>query len=476
MPEKNICRIGLLAVGLEAYWKQFPLLKDRLEKYLQRVYTCLKLENTEIIFAGLVDSSSKAAEAGSLFKREDVDIIFLYVPTYALSANILPAVQRVHVPVIILNLSPEDSIDYQYFHSLSDRSQMTGEWLANCSTCTVPELILTFRKAGLSYHLITGTLTDDEVWAEAAEWIEAANVSYALRRNRLGCMGHYYSGMLDMYTDLTQIIISFGVQIEMIEVDELSSLRKNIPARELSDRMRLFQDHFDIAPDCSNDELEKAALTSVALDKMATAHELGSLTYYYKGSGNPENEETMSSIIPGNSLLTARGIPVAGEYDIKNAIAMKIMDCFHSGGSFTEFYAMDYTDDIVLMGHDGPGHMAIGEGKTKLKPLSIYHGKTGNGMSVEMSVKNGPVTLLSVVPTADGRYMLLVAEGESMPGPILEIGNTNSRYKFSIGAKSFVNNWCNEGPAHHCAVGLGHIAGKIRKLGKLLNLPVKQVC
>jgi L-arabinose isomerase len=204
-------------------------------------------------------------------------------------------------------------------------------------------------------------------------------------------------------------------------------------------------------------------------------YKLGSMAYYYKGTGNPENEEAIASIILGNSLLTANGIPVAGEYEIKNAQAMKIMDSFGVGGSFTEYYAMDFTADVVLMGHDGPGHIAIAEGKTKVRPLKVYHGKVGKGVSVEMRVKNGAVTLLSVVEKKGG-LMLLVAEGESVAGPILEIGNTNSRYKFPLGARQFVNHWNSHGPAHHCAVGVGHISSKIEKLGALLNMEVVKVC
>jgi len=231
-----------------------------------------------------------------------------------------------------------------------------------------------------------------------------------------------------------------------------------------------------VQPDCVPEELERAARTSLALDRLVAEHDLGSLAYYYMGTGNAENEDAISSIILGNSLLTARGIPVAGEYEVKNAQAMKIMDSFGAGGSFTEYYAMDFTADVVLMGHDGPGHIAIAQGKTKVRPLKVYHGKVGRGLSVEMSVKHGPVTLLSVVETGAGKLKLLVAEGESVAGPILEIGNTNSRYRFSIGARKFVNNWNEHGPAHHCAVGVGQIAHKIEKLGLLLGLEVARVC
>ena len=240
--------------------------------------------------------------------------------------------------------------------------------------------------------------------------------------------------------------------------------------------MERFYKEFEIQSDCSPAELERAARTSVALDKLVERHSLGSLAYYYRGAGQPANEDTISSIILGASLLTARGIPVAGEYEVKNVQAMKIMEAFGAGGSFTEYYAMDFNDDVVLMGHDGPGHLAIAQGKTKVRPLEVYHGKIGRGVSVEMSVNHGPVTLLSVVETANGCLKLLTAEGESVPGPILEIGNTNSRYRFPIGARRFVNAWSAAAPAHHCAVGRGHVGGKIEKLAALLGIGSTRVC
>lgn len=354
---------------------------------------------------------------------------------------------------------------------------MTGEWLANVSACPVPEIANVFLRAGIKFHQVTGVLDgDDQVWKEIGEWIEAARTANIMAHNRLGCMGHYYGGMLDVYTDLTLQLAVFGGHIEMLEVDELAVLRKNIVKNEIDERIKMFYREFNIDKECSEEDLKQAARTSVALEKLVKKHDLGSLAYFYSGTGVRENEDAISSIILANSLLTSRGIPVAGEYEIKNVQAMKIMDSFGAGGSFTEFYALDFQDDVVLMGHDGPGHLAIAEGKTKVKPLEVYHGKVGKGLSVEMSVKHGKVTLLSVVQKPDGKLMLLTAEGESVPGPILEIGNTNSRYKFPLSVKEFISTWNSHGPAHHCAAGIGHIASKIEKLGELLNIEVIKVC
>jgi L-arabinose isomerase len=264
--------------------------------------------------------------------------------------------------------------------------------------------------------------------------------------------------------------------MELLEVEELAVLRGRVTDAQIRQRVAMFHDAFDVQPDCSPAELERAARTSVALDALVEAHDLGSLAYYHMGTGSQANEDAISSIILGNSLLTARGVPVAGEYEVKNAQAMKILDTFGVGGSFTEYYAMDFNDDVVLMGHDGPGHIAIAQGKTKVRPLGVYHGKVGRGLSVEMSVKHGPVTLLSVVERVDGSLMLLVAEAESVPGPVMEIGNTNSRYRFPIGARRFVNEWNRHGPAHHCAVGVGHVSAKLRKLAALLKMECVRVC
>jgi L-arabinose isomerase len=469
-------RVGLCGIGLDAYWPQFAGLRERLEGYLAQVRERLEGFGAQVESFGLVDSPERSREAGHACRRADIDVLFLYVTTYALSSTVLPLVQRAGVPVIVLNLQPGAALDYEAFNRLPDRTAMTGAWLAWCSACPVPEIANVLRRARIPFHQVTGALTDEASWTEIEDWVRAAEVKTALAQNRLGLLGHYYGGMLDVATDITQVSITFGSHLEMLEVDELSALRSECTEEEIAQRVRLFVEHFDVQADCAQAELERAARTSVALDRLVEKHDLQSLAYYYKGTGVAANEDTMSSIILGTSLLTARHVPVAGEYEVKNAIAMKIMDCLGAGGSFTEYYALDLADDIVLMGHDGPGHIAIAEGKTRVRPLEVYHGKVGQGLSVEMSVRYGPVTVLSVADDPEHGFRLLAAEGVSESGPTLAIGNTNSRYRFPIGARRFVERWNAQGPAHHCAVGVGHIASALDKLARLLEIPFIQVC
>lgn len=469
--------VGLFSIGLDTYWPQFPGLRERLAGFTERVARKLEASQVKVTNLGLIDTSEKCVAAGHELRKADVDLIFLHVTTYALSSTVLPVVRRAKVPVIILNLAPSPAIDYDTFNSLGNRTKMTGEWLSYCQACPVPEIANVFNRCRIPFFQVTGMLDNDPVaWAEVNDWIDAARVAHVMEYNRLGLMGHYYGGMLDIYSDLTQQCAYFGGHIEIIEVEELAALRREVNTAEASRKVTEFKTCFDVQQDCTEGELLRAARTSVALDRLVERHQLGSMAYYHKGVGSAENEDAVSSIILGTSLLTARGVPVAGEYEVKNVQAMKILDSFGAGGSFTEYYAVDYNDDVVLMGHDGPGHIAIAEGKTTVRPLNLYHGKVGRGLSVEMSVKRGPVTLLSVVQNVEGKLGFLVAEGESVPGPILEIGNTNSRYHFPIGARNFQNEWNVRGPAHHCAIGLGHISGKLKKLAALLGMDCIQVC
>ncbi len=467
-------KAGIFSIGLDTYWPQFDGLLDNLNGYHAQIRDRIAGMGIELVDAGMVDNVEKASCAAQLFKQQDVEVIFLFISTYALSSTVLPVVQKAKVPVVMLNLQPVAQLDYEKFNALGDRGTMTGVWLEHCQSCSVPELACVFNRTGIDYHVVTGYLQEPEAWQEIEDWVDAAKVVAGMRENRVGVMGHYYCGMLDVYSDLTQQASVFGNHFELLEMCELNELRKAVSAEEIATKVAEFEQKFEVSNECERSELERAAQTSVALDQLIAKHNLGSMAYYYEGAGEYEN--IVTSVIAGNTLLTGRNVPIAGECEVKNVQAMKIMDLFGVGGSFSEFYLSDFKDDVVYLGHDGPAHFAIAEGRVGLVPVPVYHGKPGKGLSIQMTVQHGPVTLLSVVTRRDGSVLLQVAEGESVPGPILQIGNTNSRYKFDIGAKQFMNDWSKGGPAHHCAIGVGHIGSKIEKLGELLGIEVNKVC
>ncbi|MBK1875440.1 L-fucose/L-arabinose isomerase family protein [Pelagicoccus mobilis] len=467
-------KAGIFSIGLDTYWPQFEGLLNNLNSYHNEIHDRIVGMGIEMVDAGMVDSVEKAGDAASLFRKEEVEVIFLFISTYALSSTVLPVVQKANVPVVMLNLQPVAQLDYEKFNALGDRGKMTGVWLEHCQSCSVPELACVFNRAGIDYHVVSGYLQEEAAWTEIEDWVDASKVMTRMRENRVGVLGHYYCGMLDVYSDMTQQSAVFGNHFELLEMCELYDLRQAVTDTEIVAKIEEFREKYNVSEECEQTELERAAKTSVALDKLVAKHRLGSMAYYYEGSGEYEN--IVTSVIAGNTLLTGRNVPIAGECEIKNVQAMKIMDLFGVGGSFSEFYLSDFVDDVLYLGHDGPAHFAIAEGRVSLVPLPVYHGKPGKGLSIQMTVQHGPVTLLSVVQRGDGSVLLQVAEGESVEGPILQIGNTNSRYRFSIGAKGFMNDWSKGGPAHHCAIGVGHIASKVEKLGSLLGIEVNRVC
>ncbi|WP_016957759.1 L-fucose/L-arabinose isomerase family protein [Catenovulum agarivorans] len=466
-------KTGLFSIGLDTYWLQFDGLLDNLNGYHNHISEQIKGMGAELVDAGMVDTPEKAQDAAKLFKTEDVEIIFLFISTYALSSTVLPVVQKAKVPIVMLNIQPVAQLDYEKFNAMGDRGKMTGVWLEHCQSCSLPELACVFNRAGVDYHVVSGYMQEDYVWQEINAWVDAAKVAEGMRQNRVGILGHYYNGMLDVYSDLTQQAAAFGNHFEILEMCELFDLRQAVTAEEIAAKISQFHEKFDVSDECEQSELVRAAQTSVALDKLIAKHKLGSMAYYYEGSGEYEN--IVTSVIAGNTLLTGDNTPIAGECEIKNVQAMKIMDLFGVGGSFSEFYLSDFKDDVVYLGHDGPAHFAIAEGRVGLVPLPVYHGKPGKGLSIQMTVKHGPVTVLSVVTRRDGSVFLQVCEGESVAGPVLQIGNTNSRYKFPMGARAFMNEWSRGGPSHHCAIGVGHIADKLEKLAAILGIEVRRL-
>jgi L-arabinose isomerase len=472
----NKVKIGLFGIGLDTYWSQFEGLLDKLNSLQQRLKEKLERSGAEVTDAGMVDNPGKAISAAALFNSRDVDLVFLNISTYALSHNVLPLIQRISSPVIVLNLQPSQAIDYNKINSMDDRGKMTGEWLSYCQACAAPELASVFKRAGIRYHLITGYLDEQYVWDEIGDWISACSVMKTMKNSRVGVMGHYYNGMLDVYSDLTMLANAFGCHFELLEFGALKTLREKISKDALQSKLNTFYDWFKVSDECSEFDLEEAALTSVALDALAAKYDLGALAYYYEGFGDSEYERIVTTLIPGMTFLTGRNIPVAGECEVKNVLAMKIIDAFNAGGSFSEFYGIDFNDDVILLGHDGPAHYKIADAKVALVPLSVFHGKPGKGLSIQMKIMSGPVTLLSVCQGGEGDTTLLTAEGHSVDGPTLLIGNTNSRYKFPLPVREFINKWSAAGPSHHCAIGVGHISSRISKLADLMNINFIRIC
>ena len=477
-------RVGVFGIGLAAYWPQFEGLRERLVGYQQMVEQKITAMGADVVSAGLVDTAPAAQAAGDLFAEHNVDLIICYVGTYSTSSQVLPAVQRRRAPVLILNLQPVPSMDYP--------NTDTAEWLANCCACCVPEISNAFARSRIQFNVVSGLLQPAQGhandyytrgWREIEEWVNAASVLRELSYSRVGFLGHTYPGMLDMYSDFTMHHAQLGAHIEVLEMDDLHTRVQSASDAEIATKIGEIHGVFDIAAPgkdkisqaVTDEAMRWSAQVAVGLDKLVSDFDLSGLTYYYRGLNGNANEELGATLIIGNSLLTARGVPASGEGDLKTCMAMLIMDRLGAGGSYTEFYAMDFNEDFILMGHDGPGHLTISAGRPVLRGLGLFHGKRGYGLSVEFNVRTGPITILGMTQTAEGRLKLLAAEGESISGSRLEIGNTNSRLRFKLDPATFMDRWCEHGPTHHVALGVGHHIGKLRKLARLLNLELAVV-
>nr|WSY57281.1 L-fucose/L-arabinose isomerase family protein [Streptomyces sp. NBC_00886] len=460
-------RIGLVAGGLGAYWPQFPGLLPQLRESSAHVAERFQQMDAEVTDVGFISDAAEGAVAAEQLRRADCDLIVLFLTTYLTSSMVLPIAQRSHTPVLVIDLQPSERMDHSSFD--------TGAWLAYCGQCPVPEVGNVFRRAGIPFRSVSGWLRQESAWRRIEQWIRAARVRAALRHARHGLMGHLYPGMLDVSTDLTLLPATFGSHVEVLEFDDLRHRVAEVSETETRERTALARRIFAVDDSVVDEDLAWGATVSVALDRLVEDFGLDTLAYYHRGLDGELHERLGAGMILGASLLTARGVPAAGEYELRTSLAQLATQSIGAGGSFTEIQALDFDDGVVEMGHDGPAHLAVSARDPLLRGLGVYHGKRGWGVSVEFDVQHGPVTLLGLGQDPDGTLSFITSEGTVVPGPLLTIGNTTSRVDFGRDPGEWVDAWSATGVGHHWSLAVGHHTADFRAAASLLGIEHREV-
>jgi L-arabinose isomerase len=459
--------VGLVAGGLGAYWPQFPELLPVLQRSAAEVARRLASIDAEVVDAGFVSDARDAASAAERLRAAGCDLIVVFVATYLTSTMVVPIAQRAKAPVLCLNLQPSESMDHARFG--------TGDWLAYCGCCTLPELANSFERCGVPFRSVSGHLADERAWRRVETWVRAAAVAASLRHGRHGLLGHLYPGMYDVSTDLTLVPARLGGHVEVLEIDDLRVRVVAASDDEVKAKLDETRDIFDLDESVDEDDLVWAARVACGLDRLVSDFELDSLAYYHRGLEGELHERIAAGMILGASLLTAARVPACGEFELRTSLAMLVMDRLGAGGSFTEMQALNFADGVVEMGHDGPAHLAISQGRPLLRGLGVFHGKRGYGVSVEFDVRHGPVTALGLTQLRDGRLRFVVSEGEVVGGPLLEIGNTTSRVDFGRDPGEWCDEWSAASVAHHWALGTGHRAKELAAVAELLGVELVRV-
>ncbi len=470
--KQRTAKIGIFGVAHAIYWEQFEGLYESLMGYHKDLCTLIEKNEVEIVDFGMIDSNEKAYETVPKILAANVDVIFCNMSTYATSSVFAPIVKEVNKPMVLIALQPRMAMDYTQANTFMQ--------LENDAICSVPEFTGVALRLGKKVEdVIIGCLYDDkEAEAEIAKWCDIAKVLHDLKGARMGLMGHTMEAMYDMHADPTAISSAFGLHVPLLEIDDAVAVYNEVTEEEIKAKSELILSEFD-TPDPKSDpltmklkdeDLYRAAKTASALDRLVEKYNLTGLAYYYEGREGTIQQEVATTFIVGNSILNAQGIPMCGEFDIKTCIAMLIMDRLDIGGSFAEFHPFDFTEDFILVGHDGPHHLRIASEKPVLRSLKKFHGKPGCGAGVEFKIKEGPITMLGITQTYNGKFKFVIGEGYSKSGPIPPTGNTNTRGFFEPTTKEFIKKWVMEGPTHHYALGIGHHANTIKKIADILGI------
>lgn len=470
--KQRTANMAFFSVVHEVYFEQFDGLKESLSRYHNDTIKLIEKNEVNVKDYGIIGSNSKAFDIANEINGDKIDVIICNMITYATSSVFAPILQNTNKPIILLALQPLEHLDYSKANTFMQ--------LENDNICSVPEFTgVAVRMGKPVSDVIIGCLYNDEkANAEIKEWCEIAKVLHDLSGARIGLMGHVLESMYDMHADPTAISASFGLHVPLIEIDDAVREYQKVTNEEIEAKKKLILEEFDtpvpvsdpVTMKLTDADLHRAAHGAAALDRLIDAYKLDGLAYYYEGNEGTIQREVATSFIVGNSILNAQGTPMCGEFDIKTCIAMLIMDRLNIGGSFAEFHPFDFSEDFIMVGHDGPHHIAIANGKPILRSLTKFHGKPGNGASVEFKIKEGPITMLGITQKADGKFKFVIGEGISKKGPIPPTGNTNTRGFFKPTTREFVKKWVMEGPTHHYSLGVGHHASTIKKIADVLGI------
>ena len=469
-------KIAVVSLGHYIYFQQFEGLREELMQKGENFKSYLSPDLCDIVDVGYIDCVDQSFEAVKKLKKEDVDLIFIILSTYVPSAVCAPFARYIDAPQVLVGIQPLKHLDYSH--------TTTYMQLVNDDICAMPEIAGVYERLGrIIPPCIVASSQSDNIQKEVSEWVAAASAMASFKYETFGYLGHTYEGLYDMHTDPTAFTAAFGSHVKMLEMCELAKLSDSVTNEEIKEQIKEIVDTFEICDPSidpltdfvKEDDLAYSARQAAALKKLVSNNKLTALAYYYKSEPQNPYEQLAANLIIGNTLLTSSGIPLAGEADLKTAAAMLIMKSIGGGGSFAEIHPFDVTDDVVLIGHDGPHNIAISEGKPRLRKLKKYHGKSGNGIGVEFSLKAGPVTLLSINVDRDGKFRMIAAEGESLAGEIPQTGNTNTRVSFGCPICEFLSRWCEAGPTHHLALGVGHHMDTLRKFAKISGIELIEV-
>jgi len=464
-------RAGVFSIALGAYLPQFPSLVPEFEGQYEDFKKTIP-DTVDIIDGGIVTTKEQAQEAGEKFRAADVDIVFMQLLTYATSYNMLPAVRDLDVPVVLVNVQKVKCLDFDH----ADIADWLGVGYAGGA---VGEMVADLNRAGKRHAVITGVVEggDPEVQKEIEEWCRAAQVRRRFRDTNIGQIGRPYPGMMDLYIDETNLYNRMFLYTKQFDWEKMWAIADNITDEDaITAKVEDIHNTFEVLGEYDEKDIREMARYVVAFEEWVKEEKLGLIASHYDGFAQGQAGVLDSMLIPAFSMLIKQGTVCAVEGDMKVAMAMSIMKTLTGACQLSEFYTFDFDKDIVVIGHSGSGDADFStERKATMKVVPVFHGKTGGGFLTQFYPAPGPVTYLAITQDADGHFKFIVSEGVNEPGKILKTGDTNMRTRFKIGAREWNNRWCECGPTHHFAAGLGSHTDEILKVAKILNVPCEVV-
>jgi L-arabinose isomerase len=458
--------VGVLVMALlEDRFNMTGHIRGAAQATRERYLEAIKRLGADVLSPGLVESPEDADRANRELRSTELDLLICIEVAYIQGSVVMRAIRDVTAPILVWNAQTESALP------------AAGNFdflMTNNGSAGVPDMTNALLRTGRPFEMVTGVLGDERVESALAQHLRAAASVGALRRARIGVVGHEYQFMADIQIDRLQLLRRLGPLAVPIEPDEWATDAASQPHDAVEQvAMAMTRRYRDdgVAPGM----LERVARSALALDSIVTRYSLDALAVLEQAVLPYDQIGVIPSL--AESLLMAGGLPVAAELDLGTATAMVAIKAIAGHCTFLESSFLDFTNDCMYLTHDGLGNPDLADpGTLRLTDGIYYRGVNGMGPAAEYVYRPGPVTLLSVASVSPGDWRMIVAEGDAEPCPPRPVAAPQMLWRFSGGTiGEYFDRYCKAGGIHHFAGAYGKYAAAIEQAARYMGISVARL-
>jgi L-arabinose isomerase len=454
-------RIGLLGIMQSLYDDMLPGITERQAAWAAELGAALG-SVAEFDVAPPVKEREDAERAMRDFEASGLDGLLVVMLTYGPAMRVARLLAETRLPICLANIQPVPEVTAAW-----DMADLTYNQGIHGAQDTANAMM----RAGRPFHVITDDWRSDAFAAAIGDWARAAAAVTRWRSLKVAVVGYAMNAMGDIRADHHALMRRLGPQVDAVAPGALARAVAAVADEDVRGLIAAEDAQFEIDPRLSRTEREDHARMQLGLEQLLRAGGYGAYSTHF-GAIAEDGRFARLPLAAASSLMAA-GFGFGAEGDALSAALMSAGQTMLGDTQFTEMYAMDFPSDSILMSHMGEGNWRLAREDRPVRlikrPLGI--GGLDDPPTFLFQYRPGPATLASLVSLEDGRFRLVVAEGEVLDAaelPALEM--PYGRFRPDSGVRGCMNAWLRLGGPHHQILNPGRRADAWRVFSELAGV------